>query len=738
MSFEQGFMPNDPASGFNKANDALSLRGWVLRGAIREDDSPIMNVLANDDPVNDARPLNHFYDPVHDKPMTVGGLTNGATLGAKSPDWALGTWDVFANPAVPNESRKNHFSTLDAREAMWRALTLRDKQGNSVDSFDTMTTEQIRKAYWATTFRALGDVLHMIQDLAQPQHSRNEPHNGHGPAVVQQYIGYGSALELYTEARAVAASFFNINVGNGTQLVTIGNPPPLNLNGYPTIPAFSHFVDYFTSGPGPSQSTGYGMADYSNRGFFTQAKNLGRSDFTRPSNDPADYVLCAQPATMWDGNPLPGNVQVELYCGKSPVVDTLNPAANANGVPMTSKSIWDQFLTTPGTATYHLVREVYDAQLDLLLPRAVAYSAGLLDYFFRGRMEISLPGSGVYSVVDHALLAGDNAPPTAIYGFKGFKTIRLNLKNTTPSINSPMSADSVPQAMGIGTLVAVVKFHRNSCYNDALSGQPGLIGEAFAASCRTAGEEIVVSQPNPVDSVSSDANEVKFTFDNEIPINITDAYLQVVFRGVLGQEADAVVVATKDIAEPTYVSYFNATDYIRIGGAVFPRDLVASTPALLDQVLPRSCVDAENKLRDVCLQPLQEISLTMRIPTIAGPPGPGTTITASSLPLRRFIRFGYLTDAGTAYSINVTASCPFPSGPLNSEPFSHQLTVNADGSTTAQFRSFEQERGVFGWTQPSCVLSGDNTDPGNGAIAGMVSLTNLHPYAVSISPGPLD
>ena len=29
-----------------------------------------------------------------------------------------------------------------------------------------------------------------------------------------------------------------------------------------------------------------------------------------------------------------------------------------------------------------------DAQDDLLIPRAVAYSAGLIDYFFRGRVEV--------------------------------------------------------------------------------------------------------------------------------------------------------------------------------------------------------------------------------------------------------------------------------------------------------------------------------------------------------------
>ncbi len=49
---------------------------------------------------------------------------------------------------------------------------------------------------------------------------------------------------------------------------------------------------------------------------------------------------------------------------------------------------------------------------------------------------------------------------------------------------------------------------------------------------------------------------------NVIPIDMSDAYLQVVFRGKLGQEADAVAVTTKDIAEPNFIAVANMTDYV--------------------------------------------------------------------------------------------------------------------------------------------------------------------------------
>ena len=43
-----------------------------------------------------------------------------------------------------------------------------------------------------------------------------------------------------------------------------------------------------------------------------------------------------------------------------------------------------------------------------------------------------------------------------------------------------------------------------------------------------------------------------------------------VYRGGLGAETDAVVVATKDVFEPTYYAFFNSTDQIFYNGAFLP------------------------------------------------------------------------------------------------------------------------------------------------------------------------
>ena len=56
-------------------------------------------------------------------PLTVGGA-----LGAKAPDWAIGATDAFASINTADVYRRNHFTVYDAREAMFRALTLKGRR----------------------------------------------------------------------------------------------------------------------------------------------------------------------------------------------------------------------------------------------------------------------------------------------------------------------------------------------------------------------------------------------------------------------------------------------------------------------------------------------------------------------------------------------------------------------------------------------------------------------------------
>ena len=69
---------------------------------------------------------------------------------------------------------------------------------------------------------------------------------------------------------------------------------------------------------------------------------------------------------------------------------------------------------------------------------------------------------------------------------------------------------------------------------------------------------------------------------NPIPLYAIDVYLQIVYKGRLGNEDGAVVVGMKDISEPTPIDLFNNTDRSCINGSWY----ISGSPeaiALVDQ-----------------------------------------------------------------------------------------------------------------------------------------------------------
>ena len=248
--------------------------------------------------------------------------------------------DSFARPNTPETGRRNHFSVFDARESMFRALTLKwkDADGSFKDLLqgnDPSTGELWRKAYWATTFRALGDVLHLIQDMAQPQHTRNEAHSGRlcvaGGACL---AGHTSVYERYIDARARGTLAFQSGAPFDVPVsVAIA---PIDTGSY-TIPMFAVYADFWSTSPGPMSVDGLGLADYSNRGFFTAKYNVGNAEYPNPSSSLGDYSIEAQAPVRWNGTPIAGGAPVFVYKGSVPDKVLNTPARN---VPLTSFSVW--------------------------------------------------------------------------------------------------------------------------------------------------------------------------------------------------------------------------------------------------------------------------------------------------------------------------------------------------------------------------------------------------------------
>jgi hypothetical protein len=673
-----------------------SVAGWLMLGAVREDDVKYDDGALENNPQDDPSPanrvLNHFYDPFNDQQLNVPGLL---------VSYSALSWALLSHTG-------NDFSSPKAHEAMWRALTLKSAPNEGLldlpfsASADIPTKEALRVAYWATTFRALGDVLHLVQDMAQPQHTRNDRHSGMFCTSDHCYGGHASFYEKYVDTsvkgdkaftlreRTVGESFSGGH-GDIPDLPVPTSIGPVTYSGYP-IPRFADYRSYFVTATGPASITGKGLANYSNQGFYSAGTNVGPGAMAQGYPSPSANGQGLTDVVIPDGalkdtgdQTIDGTLVLKL----GTVVDALNPAQTATAVRLTSVGMFDQFLNPLNKSQYTLNHYNYDDQMRLLIPRAVAYSAGLLDFFFRGRMEIGPPDEGVYGIVDHAQVVSQGvADPLG--GFNGFQQIRLRLSNSTPAIITTADGTKVPQPMSKGMLVAVLKFHRNACYSDRLDGE--ITDSQQLALCRTTEEEIVVSDPVKVPDQGpvplSDANpsgaEFTFKFGKALPINAWDVVLQVVYRGQLGGESDAVVVATRDISEPTFITTFNDTDKILIAGTCYDAATVAATDALWNQ-LASGCKPTSGGPREVSTNCVN-IPLNIRLTTGAA----GSQVTAATdnssgdhrLAPRRFSRIAVLGDiaGGTTMTLGFNNSLAL-AGPTTL----HYLNYHAEQQTLVTF-----------------------------------------------------
>ena len=699
FKFESNIVELPPTDGLALSGQKQRINGWLLAGAIREDDNPTED-NPKDDPYQSGgaihREFNHFFDPYNDLPLTVTTLpwAYGEVI-RKAVDWAIGTSNAFSNENMRDtRSTWNHFTLFDAREAMFRALTLKQRAelGSYIDlplDGDVTKTELTRKAYWATTFRALGDVLHLIQDMAQPQHTRNEAHSGQR---VLEYLGAGHASEFekYMDERARRIPL--TLAGGGTVL-----PPPLPFDGYPT-PSFEHYRDFWSTSPGPnSASVGKGMADYSNAGFFTPMNNYGDTKYPNPASisyptESAVGILTTRP-----------DVTIRFLRGD--VNDRYTGAAT--NIRLTTESVWNGRVTFSGNPvrTYRLNRVNYDDMASLLIPRAVGYSAGLIEHFFRGEMKISLPDAGFYGIVDHAKFApGQSGNSTDVStGFKGFDKIKVKVSNATPRI-AASGGSLVDQPMQSGVLIAVLKFHRNLCYDDLLNQWP-LTGDA-ARECRAPVEEIVTSDIIPNQSIPfgtssvPDGMEVTFKFSNrELPINAWDVVLQIVYRGQLGSEDDAVVVATKDIAEPTFAGFMNTSDYVVINKKFYRPAEVAAQQALFASVYPtcRSGQIGSYTVSTACYNRIDSFTFTMGSSPVSVVASDQTAIRP-----RRLARLALLADADVSpqfgWQIDGVSCWMFLDNPFLLQPYPAEM----DGDQAWTYGRPSKIRSVRVWDLDVC------------------------------------
>ena len=296
------------------------------------------------------------------EPIRTACAAQGFSPIRSSATW--GTKYTSPNQKEPSLTTKNDMDWDIARAAYFDALT----KGTSAE----------RDQHLAKTFQVLGQVVHLVQDVAVPAHVRDD------------FASHAEYFEpSFTSPIRWWANDFERYVRRNSGLLTGGQP--LNPNSFMGQPV-TRFWDtgQYRQSKTPSLDFAQGLAEYTNANFFSQ--NTPFTD-ALPATDPRHFPHPARANTtlpqLLNAGLLPRQVNAEdgipdtvLYVEQVQGPGELSLLLAKAGFfhkPILAKGSAFQTLLPLG---FQLDDQVMAAYATRLLPRAVAYSAGFLDYFF--------------------------------------------------------------------------------------------------------------------------------------------------------------------------------------------------------------------------------------------------------------------------------------------------------------------------------------------------------------------
>jgi len=229
------------------------------------------------------------------------------------------------------------------------------------------------ETYLAKTFQALGQVLHLLQDVAVPAHVRND-FRSH-----LEFIGFQSI-----DPTTWFGNLYEHYVMNHPGFVSIQSDPPSFAN--PRITDFWD-TDQFRKGDPPPTNVPLGLAEVTNANYF--------SDNTIPNNHPGpkhrfvypllnstNYRICEDYA--------PDSNDIVKYISRKQC-PPLSQERSADHFAAISFLNEESSITSADIPFLQLEFDdnVHNTYAKELVPMAVGYSAGLLEYFFRGQLQVT-------------------------------------------------------------------------------------------------------------------------------------------------------------------------------------------------------------------------------------------------------------------------------------------------------------------------------------------------------------
>lgn len=593
-------------------NSEKAIKEWLQEGADKEDAGNWKDAVKGQ-----ARFNNHFYNPL--APMSSAGLDDVIVKTipnpALIPPFITVYWPV-SGEAAPKWAHDNEKQDT-AVEGNWTWGKTKTFYYKAL----TSRTDAERQSYFAQTFKGLGHQMHLLQDMAVSAHVRNDGH----PEESIQY-------EMIKRGLPVGDLYFENWAKKYPDKISAfaANPvfPSIDLTENPyNLTPIAQFYDseQYTAGAYPDTSPSWGIAEYTNANFVSYdtifTDYLSATDkhyFPYPSYNTACYNIIESENI--------GTGKKERYLSKTCQGE---PVARFAAASPLFPYLWPLY-----KGALKLDSSTHRDYAEKLVPRAVGYSAALLNYFFRGRIRLEpAPGNpGAYVIRNNSdenmrgifSLYYDNLNGDRILIKKnlGYGLLTINAKQSSDPVVFDMPTDAKEPGKYIlvfqGTIGAesgaVAGFVTSRIFQitppsqfiysmvDAGSAKPEFTDikvkiknistetmqngtlQAVAKYKKTTDDPnflYAVSTPKTGISLGTDATEFSFDFrGSPIPINATDLYLEIIFKGIIGTEQDATAIGIKDISEPTPIDLFNSTDRICLNSKWY----ISGSPAAIAQV----------------------------------------------------------------------------------------------------------------------------------------------------------
>ncbi len=376
----------------NNLDDYLTLEGnkkkireWLRQGAELEDAGSILQMAGGY-----GRSFNHFHNPL--KTWENAGLDDRIFLppfhvtGESSLLWAQDSAKQGTYTDLEGD-----WSWQKVREHFYTALTGKDFNGNI-----KAPTQVQREEYFARTFKGLGHQMHLIQDGAVPEHARNDAHplpiNKAGGLTIEAWAK--SNIKSIEDLKALAPEAeIKVPVMLDPLTLTLDSSY-YDKNLSPTALLFD--TDQYDSN---------NLSQFFENGLATSF-TIGITEYTN-ANFASDHTVFAENFSETDKHYFPyprkASTNLQQLIDKNTLPETVIAEDGVSEPSLYIKKerdgeIIDHFVKPRYTTTRRsdLVGGGYVYALDFyrdekchedyaqkLIPRAVGYSAGLLNYFFR-------------------------------------------------------------------------------------------------------------------------------------------------------------------------------------------------------------------------------------------------------------------------------------------------------------------------------------------------------------------